>query len=160
MRWALITAVALVLGTSTAPKQAKVKPASSQSPDRPIASDPTASQMFDQKAEQQLLEMANQARARVGAPPLKIDPGITLAARAHAGVMAQQQQLSHQFEGEPSLPHRLASASALHFDRAGENIALDFGVEQAHEHLMHSPPHRENLLNAGYDVAGFAVVRS
>ena len=25
---------------------------------------------------------------------------------------------------------------------------------------MHSPPHRANLLNAGYNVAGFSVVRS
>jgi uncharacterized protein YkwD len=160
MRWALITAVALVLGTSAAPEQARVKPASSKSPDRPIASDSTPSLIFDQQAEEQLLEMANQARARVGAPPLKFDAGMTLAAREHAGVMVQQQQLSHQFDGEPSLPHRLASASAVHFDRAGENVALDFSAEQAHEHLMHSPPHRENLLDPGYDVAGFAVAKS
>jgi hypothetical protein len=26
--------------------------------------------------------------------------------------------------------------------------------------LMHSPPHRENLLNPGYNVAGFGVVRA
>lgn len=156
---ALIT-VALVLATGAPPAQVKVKPASSKSSDRAFASDTTPSPSFDPEAELQLLEMANQARARTGAAPLQLDLGLTQAARAHADVMAQQQQLSHQFNGEPSLTHRLASASALHLDRAGENVALDLSAEQAHEHLMLSPPHRENLLDASYNVAGFGVIRS
>src|SRR5580692_11681653 len=32
--------------------------------------------------------------------------------------------------------------------------------ELSHQGLMHSPPHRENLLNPGYNVAGFGVVRA
>jgi len=156
---ALIT-VALVLATGAPPAQVKVKPASSKSPDRSVASDYSPSPSFDQEAEQQLLEMANQARARAGAPPLQLDTGLTQAARAHADVMARQQQLSHQFDGEPSLPHRLASSSALHLDHAGENVALDMSADQAHEHLMLSPPHRENLLDASYNVAGFGVIRN
>ena len=156
---ALIT-VALALATGALPAQVKVKPASSKGSDRAVAADYTPSPSFDPEAEQQLLEMANQARARTGAPALQPDPGLTQAARAHADVMAQQQQLSHQFAGEPSLTLRLASASALHLDRAGENVALDLSPEQAHEHLMLSPPHRENLLDASYNVAGFGVIRS
>jgi len=74
--------------------------------------------------------------------------------------MAQQQELSHQFEGEPSLPNRLAAASPLHLDHAGENVALDLSAAAAHEHLMRSPPHRENLLDPSYNVAGFGVIRS
>jgi Cysteine-rich secretory protein family len=84
---------------------------------------------------------------------------LVLAARTHATAMAQQQQLSHQFDGEPSLPNRLAKSSALHLDHAGENVALDATADEAHEHLMHSPPHRENLLDPSYNVAGFGVVR-
>jgi len=152
--------VALALATGALPAQVKVKPASSKGSDRAVAADYTPSPSFDPEAEQQLLEMANQARARTGAPALQPDPGLTQAARAHADVMAQQQQLSHQFAGEPSLTLRLASASALHLDRAGENVALDLSPEQAHEHLMLSPPHRENLLDASYNVAGFGVIRS
>jgi len=156
---ALITA-ALVLATGAPPAQVKVKPAAAKTSDRAVASDYQPSPNFDAEAEQQLLQMANQARAQAGAPPLHLDEGLTLAARAHADVMAQQQQLSHQFDGEPSLPHRLATTSALHLDRAGENVALDLTPEQAHEHLMQSPPHRENLLDPAYDVAGFGVIRS
>lgn len=155
----LIT-IALVLGTVATPEQAKIKPAAAKTSDRPVASDHQSSPIYDEQAEQQLLAMANQARTRVGAPPLHFDLGLILAARAHADVMAQQQQLSHQFNGEPSLPHRLSAASSLHLDRAGENVALDTSVDQAHQHLMLSPPHRENLLDTTYNVAGFGVIRS
>lgn len=152
--------VVLVLRTSASPEQAKVKPAASKSPDRVVAPDFQSSPDFDVQAEQRLLEMANQARVEAGAPPLQFDEGLIQAARMHAQAMAQEQQLSHQLNGEPSLPHRLSATSVLHLDRSGENVALDVTAEQAHERLMLSPPHRENLLNANYNVAGFAVIRS
>jgi uncharacterized protein YkwD len=156
---ALIT-VALVLGSSASPEQAKVKPAASKNPDRVVASDYQPSPDFDEQAEQQLLEMANQARTKAGAPPLEFDDGLIQAARAHAVAMAREQQLSHQLNGEPSLPHRLSATSVLHLDHAGENVALDSTADLAHQHLMLSPPHRENLLDASYNVAGFGVIRS
>ena len=157
MHGTLIT-VTLVLAASGPPQQAKLNPAKTSH--RVVASDYQPSPNLDEPSEQQLLEMANQARAQVGAPALQLDDGLSQAARAHAEAMARQQQLSHQFDDEPSLPHRLADASPLHLDRAAENVALDTTADQAHRHLMHSPPHRENLLDAGYNVAGFGVIRS
>lgn len=156
----VLIAVALVLGSGFLPEQGKIKPAASKSSDRAVASDYQPSPTYDEPAERQLLDLANQSRAQAGAAPLQFDEGLTLAARAHAADMAQQKQLSHQFDGEPSLPHRLAHASTLHLDRAGENVALDYDPAQAHQHLMLSPPHRENLLDSGYNVAGFGVIRS
>jgi uncharacterized protein YkwD len=155
---ALIT-VALLVGLGSAAEQAKIKPASSRAADRPAVSEGQPSPYFDPQAEQQLLELANQARAKAGVPPLQFDDGLIQAARAHAEEMAAQQQLSHQFEGEPSLPRRLSTASPLHLDHAGENVALDRTADQAHQHLMLSPPHRENLLDASYNMAGFGVIR-
>jgi uncharacterized protein YkwD len=155
----LITVV-LALGSLAGSEQAKVKPAASRNSDRAIASDYQPSLNYDPQAEQRLLDLANHARARVGAPPLQFDESVLSAARAHAAEMAEQQQLSHQFTGEPSLPRRLAATSALHLDRAGENVALDSSADLAHQHLMLSPPHRENLLDPRYNVAGFAVIRS
>jgi len=154
----VLVTVALVLGAGFLPEQAKIKPA--KAPNRSVASDYQPSPSYDEQAEQQLFDLANHARAQVGAPPLQFDEGLTLAARAHAAEMAQAQELSHQFNGEPSLPHRLAVASSLHLDHAGENVAFDFNAGQAHQHLMLSPPHRENLLDPGYNVAGFGVIRS
>jgi len=113
----------------------------------------------DSPAEHELLRLANESRARAGLPPLKVDEGLTAAAREHAEAMARKRQLSHQLEGEPPLTQRLAR-SALQLARVGENVAYDVGVEQAHRGLMHSPPHRANLLNASYNVVGFAAVRN
>jgi hypothetical protein len=117
------------------------------------------SPLIDTEAEGQLLELANQARKQAGVPPLTSDPGLTTAARAHADLMAAARQLSHQFSGEPSLPHRLAAASSLLLDHAGENVAVDVSATDAAAHLMLSPPHRENLLDSSYNVAGFGVIR-
>jgi len=156
---AMIT-VALVLFTGAQRAQMKVERTAAKSSDRVVASEYQPSPNYDSEAEQQLLEYANRAREKAGAPPLHLDEGLTAAARAHADVMARKRQLTHQFEGEPSLPRRLAASSALHFDRAGENVALDLTAEQAHEHLMLSPPHRDNLLDPSYNLAGFGVMRS
>jgi hypothetical protein len=69
-------------------------------------------------------------------------------------------QLSHQFLGEPSLPQRLATTSNLLLEQSGENVAFDYDAAGAHQHLMLSPHHRENLLNPAYNLVGLGVVRS
>jgi uncharacterized protein YkwD len=136
------------------PTQAKVLNASARQ--QPSSND---SSPYDAQAERKLFDLANRARAQSAIAPLQIDDGLTQAARAHAAEMAAQQQLSHQFPGEPPLAQRLAANSTLHLDQAGENVSYATSVEQSHQGLMHSPPHRENLLNPAYNVAGFGVVR-
>lgn len=120
---------------------------------------PYNSPNYDSEAERKLLEKANSERNRAGLPPLKMDAGLVRAARAHAAEMAAQNQLSHQFSGEPSLTDRIAAVSSLHLERAGENVATAPTVDQAHNALMASPPHRDNLLNPKFNVAGFGVFR-
>jgi uncharacterized protein YkwD len=115
---------------------------------------------YDSEAEQVLLQLANQARRQAGAPQLTLDAGLTQAARAHANAMFAARQLSHQFDGEPSLPQRLAGATRTQLDQEAENVALDFDPEHGHQHLMQSPPHRANLLNPTYNVVGLGVIRS
>jgi uncharacterized protein YkwD len=154
------TWLALVLMSGSAPvkvqNSAKVLPVSSPTPQLSSGD----SSPYDSADERALLDLANQARAQAGLRPLQMDDGLTQAARAHAAAMAAQQQLSHELPGEPSLAQRLAANCTLHLDRAGENVSFAGSVDQAEESLMHSPPHRENLLNPGYNVAGFGVVRS
>jgi hypothetical protein len=72
--------------------------------------------------------------------------------------MAAAHELSHQLRNESSLPARLIAASTLSMDAEGENVAMDTTVEGAHNGLMHSPPHRENILDRHFNYAGFAVV--
>jgi uncharacterized protein YkwD len=134
-------------------QHATLKPAAATAPDIPFSD-------HDPVAEQQLLDLANQARAQAGAPRLTLDAGLCRAARAHAEAMFAARQLSHQFDGEPTLPQRLATATHTQLDQEGENVALDFDAENGHKHLMLSPPHRANLLNPAYNVIGLGVVRS
>src|SRR5258708_35217950 len=136
-----------------AARRASQSPAAATAPDIPF-------EPFDSAAEQQLFQLANQARAQAGAPALGLDEGLAQAAGFHAQAMVEAQQLSHQFDGEPSLVERLATATHLQLDQEGENVAFDIDPEHAQRHLMRSPPHRANLLNPAYNVVGLGVVRS
>lgn len=113
---------------------------------------------YDAQAEQRLLDLTNLERQREGKPILKLDAGLAEAARTHAAAMASRGQLSHQFSGEPALQERLANLP-LYLDKAGENVAFDVDIDQAHDGLMHSPEHRANLLRADYNIVGMGVVR-
>jgi len=134
-------------------QKATLKPAAAKAPDIPFHD-------YEFQAEDQLLALANQSRQQAGAPPLTLDAGLSQAARTHALAMLDAQQLSHQFDGEPSLPVRLAATTQLLLDQEGENVALDYDAAHGHQHLMLSPPHRANLLNPAYNVVGLGVVRS
>src|SRR5260370_2933429 len=140
-------------GAAKAPQHATLRPAAAAVAD-------TLFRNVDSTVEQRLLELANQSRAQAAAPPLTLDAGLSRAARAHAEAMVAAGQLSHQFLGEPSLPQRLATTSNLLLERSGENVAFDYDAAGAHQHLMLSPHHRENLLNPAYNVVGLGVVRS
>jgi uncharacterized protein YkwD len=147
---------------ASAPRPAEPAQTVPQSPLKAAAST-TADNRFrntDAQAEQQLLVLANQARQEAGAEPLTPDAGLSQAARTHAQAMLEAQKLSHQFDGEPSLPQRLAATTDLLLDQEGENVALDYDAVDGHKHLMLSPPHRANLLNPAYNVVGLGVVRS
>jgi uncharacterized protein YkwD len=134
-------------------QRATLKPAAAKAPNIPF-------EAYDFQTEEQLLALANQSRRQAGAPPLKIDEGLSQAARTHAQAMREARRLSHQFDGEPALPQRLAATTQLQLEQEGENVALDYDAEHGHQHLMLSPPHRANLLNPRYNVVGLGVVRN
>ncbi len=140
-------------GAGKTPQHATLRPAAAAAADISFRN-------VDSTVEQRLLELANQSRAQAAAPPLTLDAGLSRAARAHAEAMVAAGHLSHQFLGEPSLPQRLATTSNLLLERSGENVAFDYDAAGAHQHLMLSPHHRENLLNPAYNLVGLGVVRS
>ncbi len=122
----------------------------------------------DSAAENELLEAANKSRELAGVPPLRMDESLREAARVHARRMVESERLEHQLSGEPSLLERITLVGppvsplkgALKIDRAGENIAYAPGAPEVHETLMRSPPHRENLLDRGFNVVGVAAIWS
>ncbi len=117
----------------------------------------------DSAAENELLQAANRSRELAGVPPLRMEERLREAARAHARRMIASQRLEHQLSGEPSLLERIALVSplsALKIDRAGENIANATCAPGANDALMRSAPHRENLLDRAFNVAGIAAIWS
>ena len=134
-------------------------------PSPPSNSAAESSSGEDSAAESDLLQAANKSRELAGVPPLRMDESLREAAKAHARRMVESERLEHQLSGEPSLLERIALVDplvrplkgALKIDRAGENIAYAACAPDAHETLMRSPPHRENLLDRGFNVAGVAA---
>ena len=114
---------------------------------------------FDAAAEQQILHLVNQARTQQGLQPLQMDSRLVTAARLHSRRMAEANALSHQFSREPDLNSRL-TPSGLHFDISGENVAINTTVLGAHEGLMSSPHHRENILTPRFNAIGIGVLRA
>jgi uncharacterized protein YkwD len=134
----------------------------------------------DSAAENELFEAVNKSRELAGVPHLRMNESLREAALAHARRMVESERLEHQFSGEPSLLERIAQVSsivspivgpgaspktgalkdALKIDRAGENIASATCAPGASEVLMRSAPHRRNLLDRGFNVAGVAAIWS
>ncbi len=123
-------------------------------------SDPTPTDNEDSAAENELLKLINQNRDAAGIPLLRMDESLREAALAHAERMVSNQRLDHQFSGEPSLLERVAQASDLKTDRAGENIVSSKCASTAHDALMRSAPHRANILDRSFNVAGVAAIWS
>ncbi len=114
----------------------------------------------DSTAEDELLATANKNRIAAGVPELRMDASLRAAARAHAQLMVERGEFEHQLSGEASLMVRISQAGSLKLDRAGENIAYAASAPRANETLMQSPPHRQNLLDQGFNVAGVAAIWS
>ena len=108
-------------------------------------------------AEQYLFQSVNAERSAAGLPRLVWNQSLSAAALRHAEQMQRRRTISHQFENEPDLPGRAASAGAR-FSRVTENVATSDSMLTMHEALMQSPHHRENILDPRVTSMGVAVV--
>lgn len=123
----------------------------------PAASAITRASSPVRDAESLLLERANLDRAAHDLPPVRQDPLLAQAALYHARQMAQHQDISHGFEGEPDLSQRGATAG-VRFSLITENVAEAQDAHEIHDLWMQSPGHRANLLDPEVNVVGIAVV--
>ena len=109
------------------------------------------------KAEKRIFELLNLEREDEGLKPLAWNQSAAAAARAHAKLLAENREMSHQFPGEPDLRERL-TATTVRFTSAGENVAEADDPDEAHLALMDSPGHRANILGPDYTAVGVGVV--
>ena len=109
-------------------------------------------------AEQYLLLNINAERAAAGLGAVRFSEELQEAAHRHAMLMARSNSLEHQLRGEPDLLHRGLSAGAR-FYRITENIGVGPSILEMHVALMHSPHHRENILDDQVSAIGISVVQ-
>lgn len=107
--------------------------------------------------EQELHSLINAARAEAGVAPLEVDAALSAVARAHSLDMATSGFFAHVSPSTGDLSDRLA-AGQIGFLSAAENIALNVSVQAAHQALLDSPAHRENLLSPDLTVVGVGIV--
>jgi hypothetical protein len=107
----------------------------------------------------QIVVLANQARAAAGAGALEWDVALGEAARQHCLRMVAEGPIAHRYGGELDLTERAAQAGA-HFSLIEENVAIGPTPAEIHEEWMHSPGHRDNLMNPEVNRVGVAIVAS
>lgn len=107
--------------------------------------------------EYQMFDLTNAARVMHHLPVLTWDDHVRTTARKHSADMAENQYFDHtNLQGES--PFDRMKEDNIVFHLAGENLAYgQFSSIFAHEGLMNSLGHRENILKQGYKYLGVGV---
>lgn len=107
--------------------------------------------------EYQLFDLTNASRVNNGLVVLKWDDHVKNAARKHSLDMAENNYFSHtNLEGQSPFDRMLEMG--IHYTMAGENLAYgQYSSIFAHEGLMNSLGHRENILQKDFRYLGVGV---
>jgi uncharacterized protein YkwD len=116
-----------------------------------------ASSELKEGFEFQLFDLTNATRVEKGLNALSWDDQVRDTARKHSLDMAEQNYFSHtNLEGES--PFDRMGEDQVAFRTAGENLAYgQLSSIFAHEGLMNSKGHRENILQPHYEHLGVGV---
>ncbi|MEB3100421.1 peptidoglycan-binding protein [Ferviditalea candida] len=106
--------------------------------------------------EQQMVNLVNQERSKNGLKPLIADLELSRVARIKSQEMVDRNYFSHQSPLYGS-PFEMMKKFGISFTSAGENIACNRSVEAAHQALMASQGHRENILNSSFTHIGIGI---
>ncbi|GAF63981.1 hypothetical protein BTS2_0873 [Bacillus sp. TS-2] len=107
--------------------------------------------------EQEMVNLVNQERQQRGLAPLTINNELTKVARVKAQDMIDNNYFDHQSPTYGS-PFDMLNHFGISYRTAGENLAGNQSVGAAHQALMNSQGHRENILNSNYTEVGIGVI--
>ncbi|MBE5102322.1 CAP domain-containing protein [Bacillus aryabhattai] len=116
-----------------------------------------SSQQLKEGFEYQLFDLTNASRINHNLPILTWDDHVRETAREHSLDMAENHYFDHtNLQGQS--PFDRMKEDNIHFTTAGENLAYgQFSSIFAHEGLMNSLGHRENILQESYKYLGVGV---
>ena len=106
--------------------------------------------------ERRMANLVNQERKKNNLEPYTIDQELTNIARIKAQDMADNNYFSHYSPNYGS-PFDMLNEFGVEYLRAGENIAANSSVINAHEALMKSSGHRKNILNPDFTHMGIGI---
>lgn len=116
-----------------------------------------SSEVLKEGFEYQLFDLTNASRVEHGLNPLTWDEHVRKTAREHSDDMAQNAYFSHTNLAGQS-PFDRMKEDEIQFLVAGENLAYgQFSSIFAHEGLMNSIGHRENILQTEFEFLGVGV---
>jgi len=102
--------------------------------------------------EADLLTKLNAERAAAGLGALALHPWASSVARAHSLEMARGRDIWHNHTGYLDIAKQAIGAYLT-----GENVAEAGTLDEADTLLMHSPPHRANILYPAFNYVGIGV---
>lgn len=108
--------------------------------------------------EQQMINLVNQERTSRGLAALSVDMRLVKVARMKSQDMINNNYFGHQSPVYGS-PFDLLKAQGITYHAAGENLAGNPSVENAHTGLMNSAGHRANILNTNFTKIGIGIVK-
>lgn len=108
--------------------------------------------------ERQMLALVNKERKAKGLTALAWDPKAAAVARAHSQDMLKRDYFAHEDPQGGTVADR-ARKGGVGYLLIGENLAFAPSLAIAHQGLMDSPGHRENILRPGFRRLGIGIVR-
>jgi uncharacterized protein YkwD/uncharacterized membrane protein required for colicin V production len=113
----------------------------------------------DAQAESRMVALVNSERTKRGIAPLSVDARMTTVAEGKSRDMFTRRYFSHTDPDGKNAADRMDKAG-ISYTVVGENLAYAPDTETAHEGLMNSEGHRENILDARFHRIGVGVINS
>lgn len=112
---------------------------------------------LDQEAEKEIWALVNQERRTRGLAELSFDDDLRDVGREHCKDMFERSYFSH-YTPEGESPFDRIDKAGIEYVSAGENLAYAPSVALAHQGLMNSQGHRENILRESFGTLGVGVI--
>ncbi|MDP2670995.1 MAG: CvpA family protein [bacterium] len=111
----------------------------------------------DSESEKRMFSLVNKERKARGLKELLFDSALREVARDHCLDMFKRSYFSH-YTPEGKSPFDRMKEAGITYLVAGENLAYAASVEVAHQGLMNSQGHRENILRGEFGHLGVGVI--
>lgn len=103
-----------------------------------------------------MIDLVNKERQAAGLKALQIDTQLSYVARVKSQDMSNNKYFSHDSPTYGS-PFEMMTKFGIKYRGAAENIAKNQSVEAAHNSLMRSQGHKENIMNPNYTHIGIGI---